>query len=258
MSGPADKVAQPYTPTATPRKPDAKPDTPRKAPVELGKGPFAGSPTAAPLAASSPSAPPIARPPGPSRLLDRFAFDSDAPTASHLKQIDAFAGEIAREAQKGGGPIKIVVTGHTDTSGKETYNEGLGLRRAEKTKAVIEAALRKAGVGPTAIDSIEVLSAGRRLRSSKRPMRSVKLAIAPPKSRHRCLSRRLRYRPRRPNRRRSRSTCSRSLRRRYRRSPSALRIHIFPTFLDRRASGCRITSATTPSFTSCRKVCAIS
>jgi outer membrane protein OmpA-like peptidoglycan-associated protein len=160
VSGPADKVAQPYTPTATPRKPDAKPDTPRKAQVELGKGPFAGSPTAAPLAASPPSAPPIARPPGPSRLLDRFAFDSDAPTASHLKQIDAFAGEIAREAQKGGRPIKIVVTGHTDTSGKETYNEGLGLRRAEKTKAVIEAALRKAGVGPTAIDSIEVLSAG--------------------------------------------------------------------------------------------------
>ncbi len=160
MSGPADKVAQPYTPTAAPRKSDAKPAAPVKAPSELGKGPVAGSPAAAPLAAAPAQAPPIARSAGPSRLLDRFAFDSDAPTASHLKQIDAFAGEIARETQKGGGPIKIVVTGHTDTSGKEAYNEGLGLRRAEKTKAVIEAALRKAGVGSSAIDSIEVLSAG--------------------------------------------------------------------------------------------------
>jgi hypothetical protein len=66
----------------------------------------------------------------------------------------------AREAKRGGGPIKIVVTGHTDTSGPEKYNEGLGLRRAEKARAALEAALRKAGAGATAIASIEIASVG--------------------------------------------------------------------------------------------------
>jgi hypothetical protein len=98
----------------------------------------------------------------PSRLLDRFAFDRDAPTPAHLKEIDALAGELAREALKGAGPIRIVITGHTDTSGKETYNQGLGLRRAENVKAALAAALRKAGAGPTAVDAIDVLSVGER------------------------------------------------------------------------------------------------
>ena len=158
MSGPAEKVAQAFAPAAPVRKPDAKPAEPAKAPAEPGKAPAAPQQVAAaPVAAA-----PVARPPGPSRRLDRFAFDVDAPTASHVKEIDALAHEIAGEAKRGGGPIKVVITGHTDTSGKEAYNEGLGLRRAEKTKAALEAALRKAGLGPTAIDSIEVLSAGER------------------------------------------------------------------------------------------------
>ncbi len=156
MSGPAEKVAQPFAPAAPVRKPDAKPAEPAKAPAEPGKAPAAPQQVAAaPVAAA-----PVARPPGPSRRLDRFAFDVDAPNASHMKEIDVLAHEIASEAQRGGGPIKVVITGHTDTAGREAHNEGLGLRRAEKTRAALEAALRKAGVGPTAIDSIEVLSAG--------------------------------------------------------------------------------------------------
>jgi outer membrane protein OmpA-like peptidoglycan-associated protein len=194
MSGPAEKVAQPFAPSAPFRKVDAKPAEPTKAPAEAGK-----APAAAPLLAAAPvSAAPLARPSGPSRRLDRFAFDVDAPNASHMKEIDALAGEIAREAKRGGGPIKVVITGHTDTSGKETYNEGLGLRRAEKTKAALETALRRAGVGPTEIDSIEVLSAGEKRQlvetpdekreprnravevATSLPVKSAPMATAPP------------------------------------------------------------------------------
>jgi outer membrane protein OmpA-like peptidoglycan-associated protein len=157
MSGPADKIVKPFEPAAPARKPEAKPAQPAKASAESDK-----RAAAAPLVAQPLSAPSVSRPPGPSRLLDRFAFDRDAPTPAHVKEIDALAGEIAREAQKGGGPIRIVITGRTDTSGKETYNEGLGLRRAENAKAALEAALRKAGVGPTAIEKIDVLSVGER------------------------------------------------------------------------------------------------
>jgi outer membrane protein OmpA-like peptidoglycan-associated protein len=155
MTGPQEKIALPSAPAAPVRKPAPTPAQPAKAPAEPDKGAVG-----APMAASPEAARPAARPAGPSRLLDRIAFDRDALTPAHLKEIDALAGEIAEEARKGGGPIKIVVTGHTDTSGKEAYNEGLGLRRAENAKAALEAALRKAGAGPTAIDKIEVLSLG--------------------------------------------------------------------------------------------------
>jgi hypothetical protein len=79
--------------------------------------------------------------PGPPIVLDRFAFDSAAPTARHRVII----GEIARrilDSKATPDPVLVVCNvGHTDPSGNALYNEKLGLRRAKAVEAALSAAL---------------------------------------------------------------------------------------------------------------------
>ncbi|MBV9963192.1 MAG: OmpA family protein [Parafilimonas sp.] len=57
--------------------------------------------------------------------ISRFAFNSSQLNAVHKKQIHEIALNIIRKNINA-----IIATGHTDSSGKEDYNEALGARRA--------------------------------------------------------------------------------------------------------------------------------
>jgi hypothetical protein len=96
-----------------------------------------------------------------SKTLDRFAHNSARLTADHRKAIEALAAEIAaRLALVPGGKADIAIAGHTDSSGDETYNEGLGLERADAAKAAVEAALGRKKVAAERIAGIATESLG--------------------------------------------------------------------------------------------------
>ncbi len=96
-----------------------------------------------------------------SRTLDKFAHNSLALTREHYKAIDVLAAEIAaRIGLVAGAKATIVITGHTDTSGDEKYNEGLGLKRADSAKVALQAALTKKKVGGDRIAAIATESSG--------------------------------------------------------------------------------------------------
>jgi outer membrane protein OmpA-like peptidoglycan-associated protein len=96
-----------------------------------------------------------------SKNLDEFAHNSPALTGEHRKDIDALAAEIAaRVGLVAGAKATITISGNTDTSGDERYNEGLGLKRANAAKVALEAALRKKKVGGERIAGIGTESAG--------------------------------------------------------------------------------------------------
>jgi outer membrane protein OmpA-like peptidoglycan-associated protein len=93
--------------------------------------------------------------------IDRFGFDSDALTADHLKAIDSLAFSIALHTkQLASGKAAIAIIGHTDTAGSEPYNQGLGQRRADKTKVALQNALKMHGLTEAQIASITASSAG--------------------------------------------------------------------------------------------------
>jgi outer membrane protein OmpA-like peptidoglycan-associated protein len=82
-------------------------------------------------AAAAPEPEPVpppqpAPPPAPQEYLVFFDFDSAALTPE-ARDIVRNAADNARA----GGVSRIVVTGHTDTSGPADYNMGLSQRRAE-------------------------------------------------------------------------------------------------------------------------------
>ena len=58
----------------------------------------------------------------------------------------------AVKAAKSGGMVRVTITGHTDTVGSHSYNQGLSERRAESTKEAM------VGQG---IDASEITTAGR-------------------------------------------------------------------------------------------------
>lgn len=77
--------------------------------------------------------------PGPVTLLERFDSDESKLKPEHDPILDALAKEIA-DSQATTTPVETVcLVGHTDDSGKNFYNKGLGDRRA----AAAESALRK-------------------------------------------------------------------------------------------------------------------
>ncbi len=108
-----------------------------------------------------PDEPVVADPNTWSKNLDRFGLNSPTLTGEHRKALDALAAEVAAHlAATAGARATITITGHTDTSGDEQYNEGLGLKRAHGAKAALEAALRKQKVGADRVADVRAESAG--------------------------------------------------------------------------------------------------
>jgi outer membrane protein OmpA-like peptidoglycan-associated protein len=94
-------------------------------------------------------------------VLDKFELNRWALKHEHHKRIEALAAEIAgRAGFTVGGKATISITGHTDTSGDEKYNEDLGLKRANSAKIALEAALTKEKVGGDAVSAVTIESAG--------------------------------------------------------------------------------------------------
>jgi outer membrane protein OmpA-like peptidoglycan-associated protein len=113
---------------------------------------------------------PTAAPNSWSKTLDKFAHNSVTLTPEHHKGIDTLAAEMsARLGLASGSKATIAIIGHTDTSGNEKYNEGLGLRRALVTKSTLEAALTKMKVGSDRIAAITVDSAGEKHLAKETP-----------------------------------------------------------------------------------------
>ena len=71
-----------------------------------------------------------------------FEFDSDKLNKDAEKAISSVVEELKKSA-KG---QKVVVEGHTDDEGDESYNQGLSERRAESVKKAIEPKLSGAGI----------------------------------------------------------------------------------------------------------------
>ena len=88
-----------------------------------------GSP-AAPVMAAAPPPPPAAAP--RKAFIVFFDFDRSNITAEGQKTInDAVA------AAKAGNSARVTLTGHTDRSGSEQYNQALSVRRGEAVKAAM-------------------------------------------------------------------------------------------------------------------------
>lgn len=94
------------------------------------------------------------------RTLDKFGHDRSELIDDHRKSIDALATEIAARVSPVGARATITITGHTDTSGDEKYNESLGLKRAEATQTALQAALNKKQVSADRIGGITTKSVG--------------------------------------------------------------------------------------------------
>jgi outer membrane protein OmpA-like peptidoglycan-associated protein len=96
-----------------------------------------------------------------SKTLDKFEHNSSELTTDHYKAIDTLSTEIAdRISLDAGAKATITIIGHTDTSGDEKYNEGLGLKRANSAKSALQAAFSKKKIGEDRIAGIDVESAG--------------------------------------------------------------------------------------------------
>ena len=102
----------------------------------------------APKPAAAPPPPPAAAPVTPPSFMVFFDWDRSNLSAQALNTIKQAAG-----AYKAKGNARITATGHTDTSGSESYNMALSLRRANAVKD----ALVREGVPAT---NIAVLGRG--------------------------------------------------------------------------------------------------
>jgi outer membrane protein OmpA-like peptidoglycan-associated protein len=68
--------------------------------------------------------------------LDNFGFDKSTVTSAHLKQIKEILVPTVEASWKTMQPIDVIrLVGHTDSTGSEKYNFGLGDRRAEAVAA---------------------------------------------------------------------------------------------------------------------------
>jgi peptidoglycan-associated lipoprotein len=97
-------------------------------------------------ATTLPPAQPLADPEAEllARTVIYFDFDSDAVR-------EEFASTIAAHGRKlAGGALKLRLEGHTDERGSDSYNNALGLRRAEAVKK----ALRLAGAPDAQVEAV--------------------------------------------------------------------------------------------------------
>lgn len=102
---------------------DKCPDTPKGTPVDA---------TGCPLVAPAPEPVPVAPVPPPSEeviVINKevlFEFDSARLTPSDRNGLDAVASRLRNEAAN----VQLRVTGHTDSVGRDAYNQKLSERRA--------------------------------------------------------------------------------------------------------------------------------
>ncbi|WP_161973835.1 OmpA family protein [Hwanghaeella grinnelliae] len=103
---------------------------PPPAPVE--------KPAAQPVAAAPPPPPPPPPPPAPEPepIVRNFIVFFDWDKSEITSEARGILGQAYDYAQKGG-VARIVATGHADTSGSQTYNQGLSERRAAAVKNVL-------------------------------------------------------------------------------------------------------------------------
>jgi outer membrane protein OmpA-like peptidoglycan-associated protein len=78
--------------------------------------------------------PPIAAAPAPARTFIVYFDIASASLTARARQLVAEAAEAARS----GAAARIEVTGHTDRSGGEAFNQRLSLRRAQAVAAELE------------------------------------------------------------------------------------------------------------------------
>ena len=74
-------------------------------------------------------------PPVPENLVIHFAFDRS--DFKPLEETSRFLSECKAYLEKEPG-AKIDITGHADATGTTTYNQALGMRRAENVKSYFE------------------------------------------------------------------------------------------------------------------------
>jgi outer membrane protein OmpA-like peptidoglycan-associated protein len=93
--------------------------------------------------------------------LDGFARDKALLSKQHLESLDQLAWSINLHlGMLKAGHASIQVVGHTDTTGTEKHNVGLGQQRADAARAALEEALKRHGVTPDQLDAIGTKSAG--------------------------------------------------------------------------------------------------
>jgi outer membrane protein OmpA-like peptidoglycan-associated protein len=101
--------------------------------------------------------------------LDRFAFNSDRPTAAHLARIKLLAKQIVESQKTSSSVRQVAIVGHTDVAGSEAYNVALGRRRAERVSAVLKAEIAKSNPSLLARLEWHVSSKGESKPISRKP-----------------------------------------------------------------------------------------
>jgi hypothetical protein len=90
---------------------------------------------------SKPKSPTLAMRPKPYLNLDRFNFNESSLTARLTGRVNDLAQAITQSWNINQPITRIRLIGHTDSTGKETYNIGLGDRRANAVKAALQGKL---------------------------------------------------------------------------------------------------------------------
>lgn len=104
---------------------------------------------------------PVQRAPEDKTLLTRFALDKATLTDEHKQIIQAIAFQVWSNLElEPEATVSIAITGHTDTTGTEKHNSGLGGERAENAKAALEAALTAQGIDSAKLEAITATSKG--------------------------------------------------------------------------------------------------
>jgi outer membrane protein OmpA-like peptidoglycan-associated protein len=97
--------------------------------VKVGINYLFGGEEAPPPPAPPPPPPPAPPPPPVKTFIVFFDFDKSNLTAEAQSVVTE-----AVKAAKSGGFVKVLITGHTDTVGSDSYNQALSVRRAEAVK----------------------------------------------------------------------------------------------------------------------------
>lgn len=93
--------------------------------------------------------------------LDHFKRDSATLTKEHVASLDQLAWGIGLHlGMLQAGRASVHIVGHTDTTGTEKHNSGLGQGRADSVKAALTEALKKNNVPEAQLDPITTTSAG--------------------------------------------------------------------------------------------------
>ena len=101
----------------------------------VGEPPAPPPPAPAPVARKTPPPAPPPAPPMQQRLVLRgvnFATDSSA-----IDPGSAVVLDVAADQLRGSPGVRVVIEGHTDSTGTEAYNQGLSQRRADSVRSYL-------------------------------------------------------------------------------------------------------------------------